>query len=582
MLLNALAAAAVAMVVLMASSADASPPSARSYMADQTAKNHFSLGHQHQQQRLEQHRAPSSSSSVLGAPQLPNTPFVPMQDLIAAALAHERATKARNSRTTSPSAAVSSLFDIGDSVTTTTTTKYNRPPVHGPAPRAPVFWAKEQYRVHALPGIDLASDEYALYAGHMIVDEHGSTEFFMYFERTDAPSDDLIMWTNGGPGASSLFGLFVENGPLAFDSQGKIVHNTAGWHRAGNVLFIENPAGVGFSTVTDDRYYPKTIHAVGEMFWTFTQHFTAVFGGAERTALGRGEYKWWLTGESFGGMYVPHIADHILQHNGKLQSGDHKINLKGIAVGNGAFFSPVDIPVNWVDYFSSRGLLREPKRTAELMSLRSSCSSELADPVKFKNRDLPHCVALTSKFTDPSYVYAVTRGAHCLSTFYDVRVTACNQGDPTDPYNAFTAAYLNRADVQKALHASFAPVEWTWLSFPVYERLYWNGDEPSYLVLPKLVSKGVKVLIYNGDADIICNFVGNEMTLSQLRWGGDVGFGKGARLQPYLPNGRSAAGAFIKARGLSYVRIFEAGHMVPFNQPEASLAMMQQFVGGSL
>ncbi|ORZ32409.1 Alpha/Beta hydrolase protein [Catenaria anguillulae PL171] len=375
--------------------------------------------------------------------------------------------------------------------------------------------------------------------------------FFMYFERTSAPTDDLIVWLNGGPGASSLFGLFVENGPFQFNLKtGTIQHNPAGWHTAANILFVENPAGVGFSSVMSDAGYPRSIDDVGEHVWQVGERKGAV-----------GPFKWWIIGESFGGMYVPHIASHI-----------QPIHLAGVAVGNGAFFAPVDIPVNWVDYFALKGLLIHPQLSADLKSFRTRCSSELADPVKFKNRNLPNCLALTQRFTNTSYIYELTRGKHCLSTFYDVRVTGCAQGDPTDPYNALTAQYLNRADVQVALHA---------VASPTWHRLYWNGDTPSYTLLPQLAARNVPVLIYNGDADIICNHAGNELMLSQLVWRGAVGFGR--PLKRYVPKGWwSSVGGHVSARGIGYVRVNEAGHMVPFNKPWESLAMVRDFLAGRL
>jgi carboxypeptidase C (cathepsin A) len=362
---------------------------------------------------------------------------------------------------------------------------------------------------------------------------------------------------------------------MMFDASGKIMHNNNGWHKAANVLFLENPAGVGFSYVADDDNVVKTISEVGEQFWRFTQSFLRVFEDARA-------FKWWITGESFGGMYVPHIAKHILAHNKNLQSQDIPVQLKGIAVGNGAYFSPYDIPVNWVTYFDKLGLLRQARIRKMLLDLANACSSELSDPDRVKNTDLPHCEQLQNRFTSKAIILAATLGKHCLPTFYDVRVTKCSEADPTDVYQRYTQAYLSRADVQLALHATSTATSWNWLSMVVYQNLFWNGDQPSYEVLPKLIDE-IAVLLYNGDKDIICNYVGMENSLDNMVWRKSKGFGNAKTVEFRRGAGNETlVGEYRQARGLSYMKIFDAGHMVPFNQPEGSLLMIQQFLKGNL
>ncbi|KNE72449.1 hypothetical protein AMAG_16493 [Allomyces macrogynus ATCC 38327] len=437
----------------------------------------------------------------------------------------------------------------------------------------PLPQRRADFRVHDLPGIDLPLDEYELYAGHLRVDDHNSTEFFMYFER-ETPSDELVVWLNGGPGASSLFGLFVENGPFSINlTTGELIPNPHGWHRAANLLFLENPAGVGFSTVTNDSHVVRTIHDVSVQFWSFSQSFMRIF---QRSRA----WRWFLVGESFGGMYVPHIAKHILARNG---NGDgERVPLEAVAVGNGVFFSPSDMPVNWVDYFAQRDLLVSPTHRGDLFTLRDACAMELADPVRFARGDLPNCETLTARFTNQTYVYEATRGTHCLPTFYDVRVTACDGVEPTDPFRDAVTEYLNRADVQRAMHAvsSAAPVRWDWFDRRVYDNLYWNGDQPSVQVLPDLVDAGVRVLLYNGDLDIICNHVGMENTLQGMSWGGETGF-VGERPRAYVPRG-DKVGEYWRERGVTYLKVEGAGHMVPFNQPRGSLRMIEDFIRGEL
>merc|ERR1719498_1069518 len=72
--------------------------------------------------------------------------------------------------------------------------------------------------------------------------------FFWLFESKSAPTTDpLIMWLSGGPGCSSQLALLVENGPCTIKN-GKTVTNAYSWHNKANVMWVDQPAGVGFST----------------------------------------------------------------------------------------------------------------------------------------------------------------------------------------------------------------------------------------------------------------------------------------------------------------------------------------------
>ncbi|KAL7748213.1 hypothetical protein RI367_006399 [Sorochytrium milnesiophthora] len=455
----------------------------------------------------------------------------------------------------------------------------------------PIYASKEDYRVTKLPGLKLQRGQ-NVYAGHLPVDNHNSTEFFIYNQYDARHSDkkhdddgfgpeDVVVWLNGGPGASSLFGLFVENGPWQFGKTGQIRENHKGWQAAGNVLFLENPAGVGFSYVQDEEHYIKNEGDVSNQFWRFTQEFMARFPETK-------QYRWWVTGESFGGMYVPHIAHRILENNDKIKDGqvaqregDVHINLSGIAIGNGVFYSPYDIPVNWIDYLDELGYLRNDKLKQELKVLRDRCSEQLADKDRFARNDLPDCHAIEEKAGDKKYILELTEGSHCIPSFYDVRVTKCDDVDPTSLYQVYLYLYMNNPLVQRALHA--APkdktVQWMWVDELVNKRLDGNGDQPSVDLLPGLIDR-IPVLMYHGDKDIVCNYVGAENTLAHMEWKGRTGFEQ-EEFTPFKVQGK-AHGHYKKERGLTYLRMYDAGHMVPFNQPEASLEMLQRFMKGEL
>jgi vitellogenic carboxypeptidase-like protein len=89
-----------------------------------------------------------------------------------------------------------------------------------------------------------------MYSGALKASNDYDNYMFYWLFRNSDSSKPLIIWINGGPGASSLFGLFLENGPLRImksDDDINILYQEDSWLEAGNLLYIDNPVGSGFS-----------------------------------------------------------------------------------------------------------------------------------------------------------------------------------------------------------------------------------------------------------------------------------------------------------------------------------------------
>jgi carboxypeptidase C (cathepsin A) len=366
-------------------------------------------------------------------------------------------------------------------------------------------------------------------------------------------------------------GLFAIHGPVRFNKQGKVQPNPHGWHEAANILYLESPSGVGFSHAADPNDIPRQIEVIGEQFWRFSQEFCKVFPQGKA-------FKWWITGESFGGMYVPHIAQAILQHNQHLKLAETRIQLGGVAIGNGIFYSAFDGPVGWVSYFTKLKLWKDAELQAAISKDAATCGSEMVSEQGYKKRNAPHCEKLLQIFPNPQFIHQATGGKHCLPSFYDVRLRKCGQPDPNNALKEHIEKYLNRPDVQQAMHASLTPVSWKMVNQQVYRNLFFNGDQPSAEILPQLIHAGVPMLLYNGDQDVICNYVGTERTLHGMTWQGATGFGKSKFTKVRVEPGDAPYGQKISARGLTYVRVYNAGHMAPMDQPSGSLHMIQGFL----
>jgi len=150
--------------------------------------------------------------------------------------------------------------------------------------------------------------------------------FFWLFESQGNPSEDpLIMWLSGGPGCSSQLALFAENGPCKVSSDGKsTTTNPYSWHKNANVMWVDQPSGVGFSTSIGVRGEA----GVAANMYTFLQGFFTKFPQYQNTPF-------YIFGESYGGHYVPAIAYHIWEKNQEESEDAVKIPMKGIGIGNG-------------------------------------------------------------------------------------------------------------------------------------------------------------------------------------------------------------------------------------------------------
>jgi carboxypeptidase C (cathepsin A) len=98
-----------------------------------------------------------------------------------------------------------------------------------------------------------------MYAGtfQVAATQQQNNLFYWLFKNTSLPTNDqtpLVLWLNGGPGASSMFGLFLENGPLKVTKTGPGMDDFSlglapqgSWGDQVDILYVDQPAGTGFS-----------------------------------------------------------------------------------------------------------------------------------------------------------------------------------------------------------------------------------------------------------------------------------------------------------------------------------------------
>ncbi|XP_075731779.1 lysosomal protective protein-like isoform X3 [Rhipicephalus microplus] len=144
-----------------------------------------------------------------------------------------------------------------------------------------------------------------------------------FMESQRSPSEDpVLLWLNGGPCCSSLVGAIAELGPFRVGYQGiNMTTNPSSWNKVANIIFLESPAGVGFS-------YERSGNYASDDTQTTDQNYLATLNFFDEYPMFK-KNDFYIAGESYAGVYVPLLAQRFVKD-------PRGINLKGYAVGNGA------------------------------------------------------------------------------------------------------------------------------------------------------------------------------------------------------------------------------------------------------
>lgn len=226
----------------------------------------------------------------------------------------------------------------------------------------------EAYKVVGLDSLGNTDDIYAGYMPLSLDDGNVEGAFFFLLAKARMTTRKLVVWLNGGPGCSSMVGAMWENGPfsISFDEDPdnsvplfKITPNPYAWNTDAHVVFIEQPIRTGFSLASADA---RTVHnefQVAEDFAGFMQSFMLSFPELADSEV-------YITGESYAGMYIPYMAQHVLKQRGK-NTGGIEINLKGVGIGNGVIDPIQDL--SYTEYAYSHGLI--PLAAKQLIDQRA-------------------------------------------------------------------------------------------------------------------------------------------------------------------------------------------------------------------
>ncbi|KAM7521045.1 hypothetical protein LguiB_020007 [Lonicera macranthoides] len=413
---------------------------------------------------------------------------------------------------------------------------------------------KDADAIESLPGQPQGVD-FAQYSGYVTVNPTSGRALFYYFSESpqNSSTKPLVLWLNGGPGCSSLgAGAMMELGPFRVNKDNKTLsRNKYAWNNDANILFLESPAGVGFSysnTTSDYKFSGDNR--------TAQDSYTFLINWLERFP----EYKtrdFYITGESYAGHYVPQLAQTII-HNNK-NTNQTVINLKGIAIGN-ALIDDETGSTGKIDFLWSHAFMSDEVYKGIELNCNFS-SAFLSD----------RCIGYLDEI-DIGNIYA-----------YNVYAPLCGSSSESIPISAFDpcsefyiASYLNTPEVQAALHANITALPYPWEGCSSNIGQLW-GDSPSTVlpIIQELMESGLRLWIYSGDIDRAIPVTSSRYSVDKL----------GAPVKtpwyPWYIEGE-VGGYAVGYQNLTFVTIRGSGHFVPSYQPARALAFFSSFLNGEL
>lgn len=365
--------------------------------------------------------------------------------------------------------------------------------------------------------------------------EPGTHLFYYLVESTNAPSTDpLIWWMNGGPGASSLVGLFQENGPLLLNSSFQLTPNPYAFNTKANVLYVEFGPGIGYSYCANSSRSTtggcpqsrgdcspcyasdSSVARQSATFLTRLVSEKALFPELARRPL-------YLVGESYAGVYIPTLAAELIS------TASAAIDVRGMwatdpCTDNAAQHGWLDLSV---DFAYQKGLIDGPTWTLLKDGSHGCVSGRTAVGDRMRDTTSAPCRAAWRLY-DLSTA-GVGDAVHPpeipgLPMYIDPLSAIGTSGGPA------LEVYLNRSETRAALHATPSPnavyhVEIGNNGYPQYaleyaacnDRAAPNATSMVAVYRGLLSAPSVRtIVVSSGDVDPVVELHGTEAAVRKI------------------------------------------------------------------
>eukprot|EP01016_Furgasonia_blochmanni_P045291 TRINITY_DN6365_c0_g1_i10.p1 TRINITY_DN6365_c0_g1~~TRINITY_DN6365_c0_g1_i10.p1 ORF type:complete len:464 (+),score=58.39 TRINITY_DN6365_c0_g1_i10:151-1542(+) len=388
-----------------------------------------------------------------------------------------------------------------------------------------------------------------------------SSIFYLFYHARKIKSSlitktPIIIWLNGGPGATSLLGAFLSHGPyrIVADANGapKEELRPQSWADEYNILFLDQPISAGYSFAAKDEDIPTSTPEAAAHIYNFLQNFykSYQFNMFAKVPL-------YIFGESYAGKYIPCFAEYILKRNAERRPGSIEIPLRGVGIGNGL----ID-PFNQLSKVGSfgyhAGLIDDSVRdTIEGITAQATLAMQKGDTL----------AAEKLMFNDVGVQIIESSGRSLI----DFRKEGPSN---KDLFNG----YLNSAEVMDIYGVNRERVKKFVKTNLVINQRFKHEVMVSFKDKLEFVVNQIPVIILAGQNDVATNFPGQAELVATMKWRDAKNFSK-AKFTPYVYKGKNVG--MVKSYGnLWFTVINKSGHGLFGDQLEVCLHLINNFIHG--
>jgi serine carboxypeptidase-like clade 1 len=394
-----------------------------------------------------------------------------------------------------------------------------------------------------------------MYSGYFnVTNGNGKQIHYVFVESQNNPTQDpVLLWLNGGPGCSSMEGLFYENGPFVFGEGSSVLQaNNNSWNLNASVLYLESPAGIGLSFLGDvSNNNTNDTQTAADNLDVLVQFFDAY---STLSSL-----PFYIAGESYAGIYVPTLVSNILQWN---SNATKPINLQGYLLGNAVTDWRYDVS-SAVPYFAYwHSLINQTLYNAwegqscDAYNKTPSCAEVYSQIDQAMNNTNAYDIYRPCDYNPDNTT--VTRNLGAPTPWLD-----CN--DDSGIY-----AYMNNPEVREALHCD--NVTWEW---ELCHHLNYTKDQRGSIYLyPEMLTHGLRVWYFSGDTDSVVATYGTQTWINNLNLTVSEPWRK------WYFNSQVAGFTKDYQEGLKFLTIKGTGHMAIQWKKAIGAFMFQEFLQG--
>lgn len=369
-------------------------------------------------------------------------------------------------------------------------------------------------------------------------------------------SQPLVLFLQGGPGATSLFSNYLETGPeklyLSPQSPGgyALEPRTHAWTNHATMLYVDNPIGTGFSYTVDPRGFSTTDEEIADNLINFLTQFYDKHPEYRNS-------QFWVFCESYGGKMTAYLGAAIVD---AVANGTLPKNFQGVALGDG-WVDPIDCMYSYKPYLETFSQLT-PEEGDNITKYAQLAQSALEEG---KGND-----ATNYWSTQQDYISWFTSNLNWYNSLYYYDYTADNQLD----------VFLATNFTQKL--GSIVPngVSYNAQSNDVFSYMGGSFMKDGIAQVAKILNNGYKVNIYTGQVDLIVDVVCMNAWVNKLNWAHLPDFYNSPRIPMQAAGDLNVGGFWQSYANLTIWNINKAGHMVPLDSPVYAEMMMATIVGG--